>query len=395
MNEKSDGEVGARARFSVYRQIDEEWRGKAVRNDFGTAILQITSEKGLGKEAVIGAIESALTSTYKRTFGQTPEAHVRLNEQTGEFKVYAEKQVAINVEDPRTQISLKDVENYPSRPGIGAIVEVEVVDAPKEFGRIAAQTAKQVIMQRIGEAERDRVFDAVGKRQDDIVSAVVQRTDAKGVVLTVADFGEAETLMPPAEQVPSEHYRTGQRLKVYVVEAHKTVRGMQITVSRSHRNLVKRLFELEVPEIRSGAVEIKAFAREPGVRTKLAVSARQDNVDPVGSCVGQRGVRIQNVINELNGEKIDVIPWSTDPKTLIMGALRPASVAHVDIREAEKKATVIVPDRELSLAIGKEGQNARLAARLTGWHIDIKKASDVVRESALEAGNQAAVSAGE
>ncbi len=366
-----------------------------MRNDFGTAILQITSEKGLGKEAVIGAIESALTSTYKRTFGQTPDVHVRLNEQTGEFKVYAEKQVAINVEDARTQISLKDVEDYPLHPGIGDTVEVEVVDAPKEFGRIAAQTAKQVIMQRIGEAERDRVFDAVSKRQDDIVSAVVQRSDAKGVVLTVADFGEAETLMPPAEQVPGEHYRTGQRLKVYVSEAHKTVRGMQITVSRSHRNLVKRLFELEVPEIRSGAVEIKAFAREPGVRTKLAVSARQDNVDPVGSCVGQRGVRIQNVINELNGEKIDVMPWSTDPKTLIMGALRPASVAHVDIREAEKKATVIVPDRELSLAIGKEGQNARLAARLTGWHIDIKKASDVVRESTLEADNRAAVSASE
>ncbi len=353
-----------------------------MRHDFGTAILQITSEKGLGKEAVIGAIESALTSTYKRTFGQTPEVHVRLNEQTGEFKVYAEKQVVINVEDARTQISLKDVEDRSPRPGIGATVEVEVVDAPREFGRIAAQTAKQVIMQRIGEAERDRVFDAVSRRQDDIVSAVVQRTESKGVILTVADFGDAEVTMPPAEQVPSEHYRTGQRLKVYVVEAHKTVRAMQITVSRSHRNLVKRLFELEVPEIRSGAVEIKAFAREPGLRTKMAVAARQDNVDPVGSCVGQRGVRIQNVINELNGEKIDVMPWSADPHALIAGALRPATAAHVEVREGEKKATVIVPDRELSLAIGKEGQNARLAARLTGWHIDIKKASDVVKETA-------------
>ena len=351
-----------------------------MRNDFGTAILQITSEKGLGKEAVIGAIESALTSTYKRTFGQVPEVHVRLNEQTGEFRVYAEKQVVINVEDPRTQVSLKDVEDRSPRPGIGETVEVEVENAPKEFGRIAAQTAKQVIMQRIGEAERDRVFDAVSRYQDDIVSAVVQRTESKGVVLTVADFGEAEVIMPPAEQVQSEHYRTGQRLKVYVVEAHKTVRGMQITVSRSHRNLVKRLFELEVPEIRSGAVEIKLFAREPGVRTKLAVAARQDNVDPVGSCVGQRGVRIQNVINELGGEKIDVMPWSADPQQLISGALRPASVAHVEVREGEKKATVVVPDRELSLAIGKEGQNARLAARLTGWHIDIKKASDVAKE---------------
>jgi len=366
-----------------------------VRNDFGTAILQITSEKGLGKEAVIGAIESALTSTYKRTFGSAREVHVRLNEQTGEFRVYAEKRVVINAEDPRTQISLKDVESFPSRPGIGDTVEVEVENAPKEFGRIAAQTAKQVIMQRIGEAERDRVFDAVSRRQDDIVSAVVQRTESKGVVLTVADFGEAEVVMPLAEQSQGEHYRTGQRLKVYVVEAHKTVRGMQITVSRSHRNLVKRLFELEVPEIRSGAVEIKAFAREPGVRTKMAVGARQENVDPVGSCVGQRGVRIQNVINELSGEKIDVIPWSADPQQLIAGALRPATAAHVEVREGEKKATVVVPDRELSLAIGKEGQNARLAARLTGWHIDIKKASDVVKDVALEEGARAAVPANE
>ena len=366
-----------------------------MRNDFVTAILQITSEKGLDKETVIRAIESALTSTYKRTFGSAPEVHVRLNEQTGQPRVFAEKQVVINVQDPRTQVSLKDVETLAARPGIGETVEIEIDDAPKEFNRIAAQTAKQVIMQRIGEAERDRLFDAVSRHQDDIVSAVVQRTEPKGIILTVGDFGDAEVVMPLPEQVSSEHYRTGQRLKVYVVEAHKMVRGMQITVSRSHRNLVKRLFELEVPEIRSGSVEIKALAREPGVRTKVAVAARQDNVDPVGSCVGQRGVRIQNVINELNGEKIDVMGWGADSAAFIAAALRPASAVHVDVYEREKRATVVVPDKELSLAIGKEGQNARLAARLTGWHIDIKKASDVAKESASTQTRDAVATAGE
>ena len=366
-----------------------------MRNDFVTAILQITAEKGLAKETVIGAIESALTSTYKKTFGPVPEAHVRLNEQTGEFKVYAEKQVVINVEDARTQVSLKDVEGRSDHPGIGAIIEVEVEDAPRDFGRIAAQTAKQVIMQRIGEAERDRVFDAVSRHQDDLVSAVVQRSEAKGVILTIQDLADAEAVLPQAEQAPGEHYRPGQRLKVYLAEAHKTVRGMQITVSRTHRGLVKRLFELEVPEIRSGAVEIKALAREPGVRTKVAVAARQENVDPVGSCVGQRGVRIQNVINELNGEKIDVMAWSGDPHQFIAQALRPANVVQVQVHDSEKKATVVVPDKELSLAIGKEGQNARLAARLTGWHIDIKKASDMARASLTGTAGGAAVAAEE
>lgn len=358
-----------------------------MRNDFVAAILQITHEKGLAEDTVIGAIESALTSTYRRTFGPVPEVHVRLNKQTGEFKVFAEKQVVINVDDERTQISLRDVEAMPTRPRLGEVIEVEVENAPKDFGRIAAQTAKQVIMQRISEAERDRVLDEVSRHQDDIVSGVVQRGDAKGVILSITDLGDAEATLPPAEQAPGEHYRAGQRLKVYVLEAHKSVRGMQITVSRTHRNLVKRLFELEVPEIRSGIVEIKAIAREPGVRTKVAVVARQESVDPVGSCVGQRGVRIQNVVNELNGEKIDVMPWSGDPHALIASALRPASVVSVTVHDSEKKATVVVPDRELSLAIGKEGQNARLAARLTGWHIDIKKASEITRRN-IDEGDQ-------
>jgi N utilization substance protein A len=211
--------------------------------------------------------------------------------------------------------------------------------------------------------------------------------------VSIQELGDAEAVLPPTEQAPGEHYRVGQRLKVYVVEAHKSVRGMQITVSRTHRNLVKRLFELEVPEIRSGAVEIKALAREPGVRTKVAVAARQENVDPVGSCVGQRGVRIQNVVNELGGEKIDVMAWSNDPAAFIAAALRPANVVQVSVHDGEKKATVVVPDKELSLAIGKEGQNARLAARLTGWHIDIKKASDAARPaSGSRAAGAAAVS---
>jgi N utilization substance protein A len=346
--------------------------------------LQIASEKGLPREAIIGAIESALTATYKRTFGTVPEVQVRLNEHTGEFKVLAEKKVVIDVTDPRTQISLKQAAALPQRPGIGEVVEVELEEAPKEFGRIAAQTARQVIMQRINEAERDRLYEEFSSHEDDIVSGIVQQIDkARGVILEV---GRTEVLLPIAEQAHGEHYRVGQRLKVLVTEIHKGPRGLQVTASRTNRHLVKRLFEMEVPEIFSGAVEIKSIAREPGVRTKVAVAARQDGVDPVGACVGQRGVRIQNVVNEMNNEKIDVLAWSADPRVYVANALRPATVLSVTADDGTKSATVVVPDRELSLAIGKDGQNARLAARLTGWRIDIKKASDV--KAAAAAGKE-------
>ncbi|MDB5057474.1 MAG: NusA antitermination factor, partial [Chloroflexi bacterium] len=337
------------------------------------AILQITDEKHLAKDVVIQAIESALTATYKRNLGPVPEVHVRLNEHTGEFRIFAEKKVVIDVEDPRVELSLKDAQELAARPGIGTIVEVEI-ERPQDFGRIAAQTARQVIMQRINDAERDKLYGELIGRENDLYSGIVQRIEpSKGVIL---DLGKVEAVLPPQEQAPGEHYRVGQRLKVYMMDITKTPRGLQVTVSRTHRNLVKRLFELEVPEIYTGLVEIKAIARDPGVRTKVAVAARQDNVDPVGSCVGQRGVRIQNVVNELNGEKIDVAQWHSDPATFVANALRPATVIRVSIDESNKSALVVVPERELSLAIGKDGQNARLAARLTGWRIDIKRPSE-------------------
>jgi N utilization substance protein A len=344
-----------------------------MKNDFLTAILQITDEKKLPKDVVIHAIESALTATYKRNLGTVPEVRVRLNEHTGEFRIYADKRVVIEVQDPRTELSLKEAQALPRPAMVGEIVEVEI-EKPHDFGRIAAQTARQVIMQRINEAERDLQFEELAKREHDLVSGVVQRIEqGRGVIL---DIGKVEAVLPPSEQALGEHYRVNQRLKVLITEIQKTPRGIQVIVSRTHRDLVKRLFELEVPEIYTGAVEIKEIARDPGVRTKVAVHARQENVDPVGACVGQRGVRIQNVVNELNGEKIDVAQWHADPAVYVANALRPAEVLSVKINEVEKIATVVVPDKALSLAIGKDGQNARLAARLTRWRIDIKRPSD-------------------
>ena len=357
-----------------------------MKNDFLTAILQITDEKKLSKDVVIGAIESALTATYKRNIGQVPDVHVRLNEQTGEFRIFAEKRVVIEVRDPRTELSLKDAQEQPSRGDIGDLVEVEI-EKPQDFGRIAAQTAKQVIKQRIDDAERDRLFEELAKKEHDLVSGVVQRIEqGRGVIL---DIGKVEALLPPSEQPPGEHYRVNQRLKVLISEISKSPRGgIQVTVSRSHKELVKRLFELEVPEIYTGAVEIKEIARDPGIRTKIAVHARQHGVDPVGACVGQRGVRIQNVVNELNGEKIDVAEWSDNPRTFVANALRPAEVLAVTIDEVNKRATVVVPEKALSLAIGKDGQNARLAAKLTRWHIDIKRPADVAEQPSPEGGSE-------
>ena len=257
-----------------------------MKNDFLTAILQITDEKKLAKDVVIHAIESALTATYKRNLGSTPEVRVRLNENTGEFRIFADKRVVIDVTDPRTELSLKDAQILPKPAMVGETVEVEI-DKPQDFGRIAAQTARQVIMQRINEAERDRQFEELAKREHDLISGTIQRIEpGRGVIV---DIGKIEALLPPQEQAVGEHYRPNQRIKVLITEIAKTPRGIQVTVSRAHKDLVKRLFELEVPEIYTGAVEIKDIAREPGVRSKVAVFARQDNVDPVGACVGQRG----------------------------------------------------------------------------------------------------------
>lgn len=343
-----------------------------MKTDFIAAINQVSNEKGVSKEVVIEAIEGALVSAYKRNFasGANQDVIVRIDRQSGDVGVFLTKQVAGVVNDPNTEISLDEARTSTPDAQIGDTIKVNTT--PPNFGRIAAQTAKQVVLQRLREAERELVYEAFTEREGDVVTGVVQRIEPKAAIL---DLGKAEATLPLTEQVPSEGYRPGQRLKVFLVEVNRTPRGPQIVVSRTHRNLVRRLFELEVPEIFSGAVEIKGIAREPGSRSKVAVAARQEGVDPVGACVGVRGVRIQNIVNELNGEKIDVVPWSSDPATFVADALSPADVIAVRLSETEKTATVTVLDRQLSLAIGREGQNARLAAKLTGWRIDIKAAA--------------------
>src|SRR5579859_7608018 len=336
------------------------------------AMRQLTAERDLPMDVIIGAVEEALAATYKRQFGTVPDVRVKLDTETGEFHVYADKLVVIDVQDEATQISLKDAQAYPNSPGLNEMVEVEVT--PPNFGRIAAQTAKQTILQRIQEAERDLIFEEFASREGEILNGMIERVESRGIIV---NLGKSEAVLPPQEQVPKERYRINQRLKVYLVKVDRGLRLPQLIVSRSHRGLVRRLFEVEVPEIFNGTVELKAIAREPGSRTKVAVSARQEGIDPVGACVGMRGVRIQNVVNELNGEKIDVVQWEERPEGFVANALSPAQVLDVEIVESERRAIVTVPDSQLSLAIGKEGQNARLAAKLTGWRVDIKKQSDV------------------
>lgn len=343
-----------------------------MKSDFISAINQICSEKGLSKDVVIQAIEAALVSAYKRNFVSpaTQTVRVTIHPQTGEVEVFAQKVVVPEVKDKYAEISLPEAKRINPDAQIGETIEVE--STPNDFGRIAAQTAKQVVLQRLREAERELIYGEFVDREGDIVNGVVQRIEPRAVII---DMGKAEAAMPAPEQVPSERYRPGQRLKVYLLEVHRTNKGPQIIVSRTHRNLLRRLFELEVPEIYSGVIEIKSIAREPGSRSKVAVAARQEGVDAVGSCVGLRGVRIQSIVNELNGEKIDVVQWHPDTSVFVANALSPAQVIAVELDEDEKTASVIVPDRQLSLAIGKEGQNARLAAKLTGWRIDIKAAN--------------------
>ena len=346
-----------------------------AKSELVTAIRALTAERDLPMDIVIDAVQEALAATYKRQYGVTPEVRVKLDTETGEFHVFAERTVVIDVQDERTQISLKDVQAYPGQPGLNEVVEVEVT--PPNFGRIAAQTAKQTILQRIQEAERDLIYEEYANREGEILNGVIERVESRGIIVTL---GKAEGVLPPQEQVPRERYRINQRLKVYLVRVERGVRLPQLIVSRSHRGLVRRLFEVEVPEIFNGTVELKAIAREPGSRTKVAVVARQQGIDPVGACVGLRGVRIQNIVNELSGEKIDVVQWNERPDLFVANALSPAQVISVEIFESERRAVVTVPDAQLSLAIGKEGQNARLAAKLTGWRVDIKKQSDFMPE---------------
>jgi len=319
------------------------------------ALAQIARDKGISVDTLLDALANALVAAYKRRPEAAEEAVVTIDPDSGEIRVYGQELD----------------EN-------GDVVR-EWDDTPADFGRIAAQTAKQVIMQRIREAERDLKYEEYAGREGDIVTGIVQQTDNR---YTLLDLGKVEALLPQAEQVPYERYEHGARLKAYIVEVRKTTKGPQIVVSRSHPGLVKRLFELEVPEISSGVVEIKAAAREPGHRTKIAVWSNDPNVDPVGACVGARGSRVRMVTNELRGERIDVVPFADDPVELIQAALQPARIREVRLNDATGIATVVVSDYQLSLAIGKEGQNARLAARLTGWRIDIKSESQLAEEEA-------------
>ena len=351
-----------------------------TKSDFMLAVTQLAAEKNLPREVVLGVVESALVSAFrKNSFAANQSISVKVNPNTGQVTVYAGKTVVENVVDPRREISLEDARKNNEYAQLGD--EIQVEDTPRDAGRIAAQTAKQVVLQRLREAERELVFEEFADRESELVTGVVQRIDPRQIVL---DLGRTEGVLPAAEQVKSEHYRIGQRIKAYIVEVLRTGKGPQVIVSRTHRNLLRRLFELEVPEVNTGVIELKAVAREAGHRSKVAVAARQPGIDAIGSCVGLRGIRIQNIVNELNGEKIDVIEWHSDPASFIANALSPAQVVSVSVNSEDKAATVIVPDRQLSLAIGKEGQNARLAARLTGWRIDIKSASTAEAEAAAE-----------
>ena len=338
--------------------------------DFMQAFEQLGKEKGIAPEIVFDAIEAALISAYKRNFGSAQNVHVSLDRSTGEIHVYARKTVVGEVTNNYLEMTLQEARLMDPRFEMDDVVEVEVT--PKNFGRIAAQTAKQVVVQRIREAERGMIYEEFSNRESDIVTGIVQRIEQKNVFI---DLGKAEAILAPLEQIPGETYRHGDRLKTYIIEVKKTTKGPQILVSRTHPGLLKRLFELEVPEIHDGIVELKSVAREPGLRSKIAVHSRDENVDPVGACVGHKGMRVQTIVNELRGEKIDIVKWNVDPAKYISNALSPAKVISVDANEAEKISKVIVPDYQLSLAIGKEGQNARLAAKLTGWKIDIKSES--------------------
>lgn len=344
--------------------------------EFIEALADIEKEKGISLEVLLETIEAALISAYKKNFGSTQNVRVHIDRITGEIRVFAQKNIVSEISDPRLEVDLTEarLKNVNYQPG--DVLEVEVT--PKAFGRIAAQTAKQVVVQRIREAERSIIYDEFVNREQDIVTGTVQRQESRNIYI---DLGKTEAILNPPEQVNHETYRYGDRIKTYVIEVKKTTKGPQILVSRTHPGLLKRLFELEVPEIHDGVVEIKSVAREAGSRSKIAVHSRDDNVDPVGACVGPKGIRVQAIVNELRGEKIDIVKWSHDPAAFVANALSPAKVVTVNLDEDNKMAQVVVPDYQLSLAIGKEGQNARLAAKLTGWKIDIKSESQIEDEA--------------
>ncbi len=361
-----------------------------MKNDFLLAIAQLAGEKNLPKEVVFEAVEAALASAYKKDQANAGNVVVKIDANTGTAHFFSRKTVVDEVTDPKVELTLKEARSVSPGSVIGDNIDFEI--AAKPAGRIAAQTAKQVVLDRLRAAEREVVFEEYAGREGDIISGVVQRVEGSGGHRSVyIDLGKTEALLPPPEQVRTEHYQPGQRIKVYVAEVRKDTKGPQVIVSRAHKNLIKRLFELEVPEIFRGTVEIKSIAREAGFRSKVAVWARQEGVDPVGACVGLRGIRIQNVVNELGGERIDVVQWDPEPERFVANALSPAQVVSVSVSEEDNTASVVVPDRQLSLAIGKEGQNARLAAKLTGWRIDIRSQTAAEQERLAEAPPESAI----
>ena len=339
---------------------------------------EIEEEKGISKDVVLDALESALISAYKKNFGAVEDINVKFSDD-GDIRIFARKEVVEEVEDRETQISLEDAQKIKGDYKAGDVAEFEVT--PDSFGRIAAQTARQVVFQRIREAEREKMVDEYSDRENSIASAIVRKIERGNVML---EIDGAESVLMPNEQVKHDNYRVGERYKVFVVEVADSIKGVHLVVSRSHPGLVRCLFELEVPEIAQGIIEFKGISREAGSRSKIAVASTMDNVDPVGTCIGPKGMRVQNVIDELRGEKIDIINWSDNPALLIENALSPAKVISVLADPDEKSAMVIVPDFQLSLAIGKEGQNARLAARLTGYKIDIKSETQARESGELE-----------
>lgn len=343
-----------------------------MSNELIQALIDIEKERGIPKDALIDAIKVALNTAYKKNFGTGLNVKVNFDDMTGEVSVHSQKRVVTEVKDPRVEISLEDAkELYPDCKEED-LVYVEVT--PNNFGRIAAQTAKQVVIQKLREAERSLIYEEYLEREGEILTGTIQRIENRTLFISL---GRTEAIMLPNDQIGTEKYEVGQRIKAYIYEVKNTPKGPNIFVSRSHPNFLKRLFELEVPEIYDGVVEIKSIAREAGARSKISVYSQDDKIDPVGACVGPRGLRVQNIVSELNGEKIDIIKYDRDPERFIANALSPSKVMYVDINEAEKIARVVVPDYQLSLAIGKEGQNARLAAKLTGWKVDIKSESQV------------------
>ena len=360
--------------------------------EFLQTLKELAYEKGIDEEQLFETIEAALISAYRRNFNLAQNdrnVRIALSRETGAFHVFAIKDVVEEVTNDVTEISLAQARAINPDYVIGDVVEIEMT--PANFGRIAAQTAKQVVMQRLREAERGIVYDEYMNRKSDIVTGIVQRVEGRNVFV---DIGRAEALLMPTEQMPTEEYNYGDTLRAYIIEVKRTARGPQILLSRTHPELLKKLFELQVPEMQEGVVEIKSIAREAGSRSKVAVYSSEERVDPIGACVGPHYMRVQAVVDELAGEKIDIVKWSDDPATYIANSLNPAKVISVAVNEAEKVSRVVVPDYQLSLAIGKEGQNARLAAKLTGWKIDIKSesqaqelmaAADEAEEAAMEA----------